>query len=233
MIPDGQDSNTAEPSDSLFDLLTSSLSAPRLGVYLAEAGYVKPQAVDLYVWNAKISEAFQFPIHVFEVVLRNAVSRSVIDRFGVDWDRSTEFLSVLDESRIGTFEKARQRLRKVYTAEYSRDQFIAALPIGIWVHLLDGRYHEAIWRERIRVAFPNLPKTISRKGVFKKADQLAEIRNRIAHHEPIMTYDLSSLHTSAIESTSWVCEHTSAWAKSHSRVQAVLRERPKPKPESR
>lgn len=228
MNPAGQvSSNVADP-DALFDSLAATLSSPRLGVYLVAGGYRKPQALALYVWNARVSEAFQFPLHVVEVTLRNAVSRSVIDRFGVSWDTSPEFLSILDESRLPTLERARSRLKTKYGPGYSGDQFIAALPMGIWVHLLEGRYHDCIWRERIRVAFPNLPKSISRKGVQKSVSDLAELRNRVAHHEPIIEYDLSLLHTKSIKTTSWVCNRTAEWAESHSRVQSVLRERPTP-----
>ncbi len=57
-----------------LDGLTAALSSQRLGKYLNRAGFDQAWAMDIYLWNARLSKSLQFPIHVAEVTLRNAVS---------------------------------------------------------------------------------------------------------------------------------------------------------------
>lgn len=66
----------------------SALSAPRISTYEFAAGTVDnedPSALDLHLWNAQISGAFLTPLHICEVVIRNAIADALeknMDRDG-------------------------------------------------------------------------------------------------------------------------------------------------------
>jgi len=70
--------------------LTAAFSQERLNTYirhvrLANANATDEDALDLYVWNLQVSAAFQAPLHVLEVCLRNAMHTNLALGFRVDW----------------------------------------------------------------------------------------------------------------------------------------------------
>jgi len=44
--------------------------------------------LQLYEWNAELSSRFFFPIHIYEVAIRNAISDAISIRYGSDWPRN-------------------------------------------------------------------------------------------------------------------------------------------------
>lgn len=61
-----------------------ALSVPRMGTYEA-ATNVTPAltgAIALYTWNAQLSAALMYPLHVCEVAVRNAVSEAITQVYG-------------------------------------------------------------------------------------------------------------------------------------------------------
>jgi hypothetical protein len=63
--------------------------------------------------------------------------------------------------------------------------------------------------------------------VHDPLDELTNLRNRIAHHEPIFRRDLEKDFESIINVTSWICPETSAWMRHHSRMAELLTYDPK------
>ena len=104
--------------------------------------------------------------------------------------------------------------------------FSAALSFGFWIHVLKPEFHRLIWREHLRRAFPNLPREISGKDLHQKLDDIGSLRNRIAHHEPLLRADHSRLHSDIVGVIGFVCAQTAAWARAHSKVPTILRSRP-------
>ena len=211
--------------DQVFDDLARTLSSARLEVYLRAAGFNKARALRLYVWNAELSEAFQFPIHMTEVVIRNSVSAVLAAKFGPRWPESREVIGVLGGWAVAEMNKTANRLERRY-GDFTEDHFIAALSFGFWIHVLKPEFHRLIWREHLRRAFPNLPREISGKDLHQKLDDIGSLRNRIAHHEPLLRADHSRLHSDIVGVIGFVCAQTAAWARAHSKVPTILRSRP-------
>jgi hypothetical protein len=74
----------------------------------------------------------------------------------------------------------------------------------------------------LRKAFPNRPKIEKRKSVQKAINAVRRLRNRVAHHEPILHRKLNDDHALVLKLISWCCPKTSAWVESLSRLPAVL-----------
>ena len=80
------------PSNSI----KTSLSSSRVSTYVNFVGGVASskrtkQALNLYMWNAQVSAAFLIPLHLCEVVTRNAISDVLKGQYGLRWPWSIGF----------------------------------------------------------------------------------------------------------------------------------------------
>jgi hypothetical protein len=94
------------PSITTIQAVKNSLSLPRIGTYeaaLDSAGnpITSRQALHLYAWNAQVSAALMAPLHICEVVVRNAVSDALEAVYGQDWPRSVGFEQSLPAPHYG------------------------------------------------------------------------------------------------------------------------------------
>ncbi|MGH9591788.1 MAG: hypothetical protein ACRD5L_01760 [Bryobacteraceae bacterium] len=211
--------------ESLIDRLRPSLSAERLGTYLTAAGFDEDRALKLYIWNAYIGEAFHLPIQAVEVGLRNRVNSALCATFGVDWWQEHRFRRLADREHIRDLDTAAQRLAKRGVA-LATPQMVATLSFGFWVGALDARYNPEIWSRQLRSSFPDFSPAKSRYDLADAAKRVANLRNRIWHHEPIFRMDLSAEYAAVMEMLAWICSSKVAWIRPQCRVPAVLREKP-------
>ena len=94
------------PSITTIQAVKNSLSLPRIGTYeaaLDSAGnpITSRQALHLYAWNAQVSAALMAPLHICEVVVRNAVSDALEAVYGQNWPRSVGFEQSLPAPHYG------------------------------------------------------------------------------------------------------------------------------------
>jgi hypothetical protein len=80
----------------------------------------------------------------------------------------------------------------------------------------------ASWRPTLHRAFQNS----RRRRVDVHNPALRDLRNRIAHHEPIFGRPLAAEYQTILEVTGWICTDTRAWVVHHSTVPTVLAARP-------
>jgi hypothetical protein len=91
---------------------------------------------------------------------------------------------------------------------------VADLSSGFWVSLLSGSYDVPfLWRSNLRRIFPNDP-TLQRAEAWKACDGLLDLRNRIAHHEPILHLPLPWHYAELGRIVAAMCEGTSAYCSS-------------------
>ncbi len=216
-------SDAVQPS--LIDQLRPAISADRLGTYLTAAGFDGDRALRLYVWNAKIGEAFHFSIQAVEVGLRNRINTALCSRFGADWWRHDTFLSLADHERRKDLTTAKQRIAN-RGASLCTAQIVANLSFGFWVGMLQPRYNPDLWSGHLRTAFPNLPDDKSRYDLAASAKRVADLRNRIWHHEPVFRMSLADEFREVMIVLSWICPLKARWVRENSAVMALLRQRP-------
>ena len=106
---------------------------------------------------------------------------------------------------------------------------VAELTFGFWVELLSRRNQNALWVGRkLKTAFPNT--TLTRKQIHGRLKTIQLLRNRISHHEPVLTsskkiyagHDLIAL-PELLECVEWVCNYTAQWMKTQFRYAAAER----------
>ncbi|MCW3158383.1 hypothetical protein [Micropruina sonneratiae] len=102
---------------------------------------------------------------------------------------------------------------------------VAELSFGFWKFLLAKRYEATLWTGYLRHAFPNLEPQ-SRAVVYRALDELHTVRNRIAHHEPIHSRDLTADTLTIYRLLDWIDHDVRAWAVTLSRLQPIIAARP-------
>jgi len=220
-------------SPEAIDALTQSLSAERIRPYIARAGGSKVRAIWLYERNTAMSEALYGVIQGVEVSLRNAIHRELSTRFGATWPD------------IVQLEQPQRDKLTIAKSEITRDKrsvtpgaLVAQLSLGFWTSLISAVYEKQFWVPCLHRAFPNAlqRKTtadgtarsapIGRKEIFEQLDKIRNVRNRIAHHEPILKLDLPKLYSESITVISWVCPVSSDWVRATNCFNTRFHEKP-------
>jgi len=180
--------------------LTQAISPDRLGTYLNAASGDQTRALDLYVWDRDVAVAVLADIAIVEVALRNALNDALTTTHGPDW--YTQDIG-LDERCRNQLAQAWERLGK---HQRTPGRVVARLTLGFWVNLLDaggliGRPpqrwkadYETLWRSGLSSAFrggsTEAAKTgerFTRSWTHSLALTVQAVRNRAAHHEPLLT----------------------------------------------
>jgi len=171
------------------------LSAPRFGVYIAAAAGDRRLALDVYEWNALVSAAFQRDLAHLEVALRNAYNAAIVANtppglphwttdpsrlFPVRW-RAARDGTRIDANRAPR-EQIERAVREAGPAAPS-GKVIAELMFGFWRYLSTAAHHHPLWIPYLHAAFA--PGT-GRPAVDRPVGRLHQMRNRIAHHEPLL-----------------------------------------------
>lgn len=195
------------------------LSPERLSRYTAMARGDRVEALKLYERNTCLSEAFYTPLQGLEVCLRNAMSLELVARYGPTWYANAHraFEHPLTEM-IVTAERALAADKRDCTL----GRIVAELNFGFWVTLISPRYDVPLWRPALRKAFPHRPKGTERKQVHKQLNAVRRLRNRVAHHEPVIHRDLSHDHELILRLVSWICPDTANRVGKQSQVPRIL-----------
>lgn len=171
-------------------VVIGTLSIERIDTYLKATGHDPERALKLYLWNAQVGATFHIPIQTVEVALRNSINRALVAKFGTNWWQNPDFTRLLDRERRSDMEMVQRRIESkglpLITA-----QIVAGLSFGFWVGMLKPAMNPDLWSSQLRNAFPHLPANETRTTLFKYAGDVANLRNRISHHEPIFKRDLS------------------------------------------
>src|SRR3546814_9403474 len=169
------------PFSCLPDALSAieaTLAPARLARYLPEAKGDKHLALRLYIWNARLCEAFYIPTQFAEVAVRNAVHKPVRSRFGEEWYQGTSFKSLLPkhhQEELAAVVEAEKRSRG---GAFTGNHVIAGLSFGFWLNLLTSRYEKHLWQTGLQKSFPLIPSRTTRQYAYDRLNQLSLFRNK-------------------------------------------------------
>ncbi len=197
------------------------MSPPRFAGYVSKAGGDSSVALELYVYNARLAQAFLFPLNVTEVTFRNAVDGVLVKEFGPDWYVDNNFVNTVVTSRSRlTLERAPTR-----ASLSDRDTVVSAIAFDFLSNLLRVEYAD-IWRTKANVAFPGLERGQGRRKIQQLSKAINILGNRVANDEPILDANVPDLHSKMIRLTRLRCRMTSEWMRHYSTVGSVMRSRP-------
>ena len=189
--------------------LHSSISSERLQRFLSHSGDDFGKALKLYEQNMHLSAEFYPFIACFEICLRNKIHESMQKDHGSDW-----LIKPDTPLKEGGRDKVKQAGERLFGIDITRPEnmgkIVAGLSLGFWVVLLSAEYEESLWRPTIRFAFPNYKGKLRplRRRIYK----IRNLRNRIAHHEPIIfSDDIEDQRAEIIQTIGWMCADTKDW----------------------
>ncbi|WP_291724391.1 Abi family protein [Magnetospirillum sp. 64-120] len=214
--------------DDVSLALENTISVERLGTYLKRAGFDRERAIKLYLWNSYISQSLHSPLEICEVSIRNSVNQCLVDAFGSQWHNEQRFFDINPETRSRLETSIAQVVDRIEKADHpvTNGRVVAGLSFEFWVGLMAGKYERPLWQTRLHGIFPNLPRGMKRKDLQQRLRRIKDLRNRVAHYEPVFERDLSQDHADIISTISYRCEHTADWVNHHSRFHLALRAKP-------
>jgi hypothetical protein len=221
--------------------IQATLSVPRIATYLSATHSDPPLhgAIELYAWNAQISAAFMHPLHLCEVVVRNAISEALSAAYGKQWPWNNGFLlSLPSPAGRGAFNPRNAVLSATAKAQISAnagsnlstDKAIAEMSFAFWESMLTKRHDSGLWATHLLRLFPNTaadtPYFTVRAHIHSYLGTLRRLRNRIAHHEPIFARDLQAEFVMIDELIRLRCRATAEWMLATQDVLRLLATKP-------
>jgi hypothetical protein len=163
----------------------TAISSPRFKRYLQACGN-RDRALALYRANIDLPQQLYGVTGVFEVILRNSIDRHMIAQQGEEWLENAVApggyfdLSPGCEVTYHSIQEAIHRLG----IQYTHDELITKLTFGFWTYLFSPKEFAAAGSSLLGV-FRNRPFGTKQKIIFQNLVKINDLRNRIAHHEPI------------------------------------------------
>ncbi|PUZ25733.1 CAAX protease [Chitinophaga parva] len=165
------------------------ISARRLSRYVAATRGNTRKAMTLYRLNLRLSHDFFSVISCFEVALRNAIDAHYSTVHGADWLRNAvKCGGIFDNHNCGkTPHIIREALQRL--TGYDHCKLLSTLEFGFWRYCFAKHQYFVGGQSLLRI-FPEKPKSTPAQRydhnfVFRSLERLNELRNRIAHHEPV------------------------------------------------
>lgn len=186
------------------------LSADRLRPYQVSVGGNTELAVRLYEQNNLLAESLYGVLQGLEVSLRNTMHAQLAADFG-----RPEWFDILklEPEQVAMLRKAKDSLARE-GKPLDAGRIVAELSFGFWTGLTGPRY-DVLWRDHLVKIFPRRP--VQRVEVQKRLSSIRKLRNRIAHHEPILfSGRLHKYANQIFDTISWMSPITARWVRSNS-----------------
>lgn len=210
------------------------LPPARLATYLTAAGGDRPLALEFYEWNTAVSATVLHDLAHLEVAVRNAYDAAWIAGTSTRTEHWTGepgryFPPVARRARNGVVVDANRT---------PRDQIASAVraagrgaPAGkvvaelsfFWRYLPISARERDLWLPYLRHAFVA---GTSRKTIDVPMARLHLLRNRVAHHEPLLDADLEARYADVLAVLGRIDSRIAAHVETHSTWIETVSQRP-------
>lgn len=194
--------------------LVTAISTERFATYLQLASGDRRRALQLYARNAALGSAFHWPIQALEITLRNAANDAMTSENGIHWFDGPQ----LAQPQRDAVTAAKDKLHWEAGAQPA-GRVVAELSLGFWVALFAKGYEESLWRTALHRCFDPTP---ARRQLHRHLNRLRRLRNRVAHHEPILSRNLQADYDAILWVLDLLSPETAAWVEHHSRVREQI-----------
>lgn len=201
----------------------ATLSLERFNRYLEWRSGNHALALELYALNTKLSEALYTPLQILEITLRNRVHIVLTEARHERWFEDDGFL-LLDHQRDRIAEASEQLASE--RKDPTPGRIVAALTFSFWTAMLAGSY-ENLWQETLHaIARREDGKGFTRKDFSTPLSPIRTLRNRVAHHEPIVQWDLPKHYRHILQLIRWLSPAAAGWCERYSRFPEVYPNEP-------
>lgn len=227
---------SAVPSP-LYTCLQNTQTAQRLTTY-TNVVTTHEAAIQLYEWNSRISGQLWPSIQAFEVTIRNALDEALEVKYGVDWPTDTGLHRSLETKNLRKLQSAIDKLTRPHwrapagtpRIPLCRHSLISELTLGFWQGFFTQRFERHLLSSTLPSIFPNMDHTTSvttrRLHLHGLVEDIRELRNRIAHHEPIFDRSITLVHRSLLTLVDYRCQQTRSWIQVSFPITALISQKP-------
>lgn len=178
------------------DILNSIFSKARITPYLKDGDSAEDVLAN-YHTNIILSEAMVPTLHYFEICLRNRIDQILKHYYSPNWLFNPPHQLMISDQDLKKIDVIASKLGRENKRSPLHDDIVAQMTFGFWCSFFHRKYDPSIWhcKDAIKIIFPNLPR-INRKRAYVEAKifKIKEIRNCIAHHEPVWNLKVSILN---------------------------------------
>jgi hypothetical protein len=205
------------------------LSEPRFATYLQHCNNDRICALQLYQWNLELSAAFVIPLHLLEVSIRNAAVECVEAVHTSNWPWNQGFIRRLPNPKNG-YSPTRDLENVAKMKNPTMGKVVAELKFVFWEKMFTSRHDKRLWNAHINAVFPNVPAASKpshiRAQIYNDVSVIRNLRNRIAHHEPIFSRNNHDDYEKIYKLIRWRNVITADWMQSIQTVTQLISERP-------
>lgn len=214
--------NLGEKNLTDFPGLEIALSTDRFGAYLESCKGDREKALALYTLNSRVSASLYIPLQALEVTLRNRLHHHLTVAYGECWyERGGVITHVFQRRKISEALVGLAMEKK----SIKPGRVIASLMLGFWTACLSHPYDDTLWRRGgLSKAFMATGEKPPRKAVNRMLMPIRKLRNRIAHHEPVLYFDLPKHHANIFQLTRWLYPAAADWGEAESNFADVYDE---------
>ena len=179
----------------------------------------------LYEWNAELAAAVWRDVAHLEVAVRNAFDRCLDQHLDGDhWIRRDRVLFDRTRGKTGNADTRSRRDVEVARRRAGPDappgKVVAELSFGFWRYLTSASYEKRLWLPALRHALPD--GTDRAREVERPMSDLHQLRNRVAHHEPLLRTPVGKRHKQVLALAELVLPELAEHIRRSSRVPEVL-----------
>lgn len=218
---------TSDVARQTLEALEKSLNRLRLQRHLREIAYDTQQALEVYLWNCRLAAAFCFPLHIAEIVCRNAVQSTLRARLKSPWYSQPVFIDLLDVHHKRNLIDVVEREHIQHGSALTDDHIVASLTFGFWEHLATKRFDRLLWLRGIKHPFPNAYSDgLTIRDIGARLQTVRQWRNRVFHHRVLFDRKPDEKFEDVVMMIGWVCRDTAEWVWRNSDVDNLLRNPP-------
>jgi len=177
-------------------------------------------AVLLHEWNSALSFSMMATIQILELSLRNHIHDTLSAYFGTRdwwgnlqgsrWSASSNLLPPQTDDINNAITVSGRRSKGVTSGGV-----ISELSFGFWLSLLGPSYDNpsggiAHWRNCLHTVFDKAGR-IGRKDAYAELERIVRLRNRCAHHEPIVTMNIGAEYAHILHFSRRFSRTTAEW----------------------
>ena len=164
------------------------------------------------------------PLSIGEVVIRNAVDDALQAAHGARWPWAPSFFYSLSS-------QGRPILIEARRGHSTTGSVIAELSFGFWENMFKASHDAALWNLHLFRVFPGLPGSMTvqqaRAHIRGELKKIRNLRNRIAHHEPLLATAVLTHLQSLHDLVRLRCADTAAWLIQAHDFSQILADRPR------
>lgn len=195
-------------------------SDERMRRYLTWAGQCSDRAASLYAINLQLSESLYVPLQTLEILLRNRIHHVLAAAHGPLWfEAGTRVLGIPrqhEQLRVAAGDLRRQG------RAITPGGIISHLTFGFWT-MMFNKEHEVLWQQTLhRISAHPAGRGLRRKQFSTPLVRTRHLRNRIAHHEPILHWPLQQHHADMMQLMEWLAPEAAGWCRTHDRFPPLL-----------